>query len=208
MSNDLQSFVRDALDKKVSRPQIGEALGKAGWQHDEIEAALAAWSDVDFPVPVPRRKPYLSAREAFLYLVLFLTLYLSAFQFGALLFVFTNRAFPDPLRTYETVRDAVRFPIASLVVAFPIFLWLSVVLRRAIRRDPEKKGSKIRKWLTYLTLFAAAGIIIGDLITLIFNLLGGELTTRFVLKVIIVGAIAGSIFGYYLWDLRAEEKEA
>ena len=208
MTIDLHSFVKEALEKRISRADITAALTKAGWQHDEITSALSAFAEVDFPVAVPRRKPYLSAREAFLYLVLFLTLYISAYAFGSLLYTFVNRAFPDVLQPAVDTLQAVRMPVASLIVAFPLFLWLSSLLRSAIRRDPEKKGSKVRKWLTYITLFVAAGIIIGDLIALLFNLLGGELTTRFVLKVLIVLFISGSIFGYYLWDLRMEEKEA
>ncbi len=74
-------------------------------------------------------------------------------------------------------------------------------------RDPERRGSKVRKWLTYLTLFVAATILTGDLITLLYNLLGGELTSRFLLKAATVAAIAGGVFGYYLWDLRGEERE-
>jgi hypothetical protein len=65
----------------------------------------------------------------------------------------------------------------------------------------------VRKWLTYITLYIATGIIIGDLITLLTYVLNGDLTLRFVLKVLAVLLIAGSIFGYYLWDLRTEEKE-
>jgi hypothetical protein len=34
------------------------------------------------------------------------------------------------------------------------------------------------------------------------------LTIRFVLKVLVAAVIAGAIFGYYLLDLRREEKEA
>ena len=59
----------------------------------------------------------------------------------------------------------------------------------------------------YLTLFIAAGCLIGDMTTLVYQLLGGELTVRFMLKVIVVGAIAGTVFGYYLHDLRREEAE-
>ncbi len=44
--------------------------------------------------------------------------------------------------------------------------------------------------------------------TLIYKLLGGEFTVRFVLKVIVAAVIAGTVFGYYLTDLRNEEKEA
>jgi hypothetical protein len=62
-----------------------------------------------------------------------------------------------------------------------------------------------RRWLTYLTLFLAATVLIGDVIVLVFNVLGGEITTRFVLKVLVVGFIAGTVFWYYLSDIRREE---
>lgn len=208
MTSELQSFVKEALAKKSSKPEIKTALVKAGWQDDEINAALQAFADLDFPIPVPKRKPYLSAREAFLYLVMFLCLYLSSFSFGSLIFDFINRWLPDPLNSYyDYSQRSLRMSLSMLIVGFPLYFWLATILNRGIHRDPEKKGSKIRKWLTYLTLFIAAGIIIGDLITLIFNLLGGELTVRFTLKVLTVLAIAGTIFGYYLWNFRKEEKE-
>jgi hypothetical protein len=38
-------------------------------------------------------------------------------------------------------------------------------------------------------------------------MLGGELTSRLVLKVLTVGVIAGTVFGHYLSDLRREERE-
>ena len=60
----------------------------------------------------------------------------------------------------------------------------------------------------YLTLFVAASVLIGDLIVLVHSALSGELTARFVLKVITAGLIAGLIFGHYLRDLRAGEREA
>lgn len=209
MASELNGFVRRALSRGESRAAIRAVLNKAGWRDDEIRAALSDFADVPFAVPVPRRRPYLSAREAFIYLVLFLCLYLSAVSFGSLLFDFINRAFPDALRPYENVdAGSIRFAVASLVVTFPVYLWLSSLMASAIRRDPDKKASKIRKWLTYLTLFVAAGVIIGDLIALLFNLLGGELTPRFILKILTVLFIAGLIFGFYLWDLRKEETES
>lgn len=207
MTYDLHEFVKTALLQKISKTQIREALLKANWQEDEITSALEAFSDIDFAIPVPRRKPYLSAREAFVYLVLFVCLYISAGSFGTLVFNFIGRWVPDSLAPYDNSLTGVRMAVSSLIIAFPIYLWLSNVMMKAIHRDPEKKSSKIRKWLTYVTLFVAAGFIIGDLITLLFNLLGGELTVRFVLKVLAVLIIAGLIFGYYLWDLRQEEKE-
>lgn len=208
MTNDIQSFVQESLSRKIPRNDIRKALHEANWQDDEIETALGAYAEVDFPVPVPRRRPYLSAREAFIYLLLFVCLYLSAYNFGSLLFNFINRWLPDLQNYGNTDVNGVRMSVASLIVAFPLYLWLTSIMLKAIRKDSEKKSSKIRKWLTYITLFVAAGVIIADLITLLFNLLGGELTLRFMLKVLTVLLIAGLIFGYYLWDLRKEEKEA
>jgi hypothetical protein len=52
----------------------------------------------------------------------------------------------------------------------------------------------------------AAGVIVGDFITLVYNLLSGELTMRFVLKVTIVAAIAGTVFGYFTWSTRVDDR--
>ncbi len=212
MNQDLQLFVREALAEGLSRKDIATELQKAGWQADEITGALGGFADSSFAIPVPRRRPYTSAREAFMYLLMFLTLYISAYSFGTILFQFINRWLPDAAQigygyAYDATAGALRMGTASLVVAFPVFMLMSYLITKAIRRDPEKGSSKVRKWLTYLTLFVAAGVIIGDLISLIYSLLQGELTLRFILKVLTIGSIAGSIFGWYLWDLRGTEEE-
>jgi hypothetical protein len=209
--DELLDFVRDALGRGVPRVQIEDALRKGGWTTDQIRGALTAYADVDFPIPVPRARPYLSAREAFIYLVLFGTLYASAFNLGSLLFDFINRAYPDPSQAFESndeyVRQSIRWSISWLVVAFPVFLYLSWLTERDIARDPMKRASKVRRWLTYLTLFSAACALLGDFATLLYNLLGGELTHRFLLKVLTVALIAGTAFIYYLRDLRLDELE-
>jgi membrane protein YqaA with SNARE-associated domain len=101
------------------------------------------------------------------------------------------------------VRDAV----AALLIAYPVFLLLSRYVGRLLQREPDKRGSKVRKWLTYVTLFVAALVILGDLTFLVARLLSGELPPRFLARVVVVGAIAGYVFGHYLSDLRREEDE-
>jgi hypothetical protein len=207
MPYDIREFVKDALAAGKSRADIAQALGGGGWREDEIRNALDAFADVPFSVPVPKRKPYLSAQEAFMYLLLFLTLYVSAVSFGTVCFQLINSWLPDPVDVYRISfqQSAIRQALAAIIIAYPVFLGLSITLRRAVSRDPEKRSSKIRKWLTYITLFIASGVIIGDLITLVFNFLQGELTLRFILKIVVVAAIAGAILGYYLWESREDE---
>jgi Domain of unknown function (DUF5671) len=209
-SDELTGFVRESLARGISRGDVAGVLGRAGWEAGQVQTALHSYADVEFPVPVPRPRPYLNAREAFLYLVLFGTLYTSAINLGTLLFQLIDRAFPDPSAPSFGVQfaaSAIRWSMSSLVIAFPVFLWMSRLTGRGVRSDPVRRQSKVRRWLTYLTMFVASSVLIGDLITLVNSLLAGDLTSRFVLKVLTVGVIAGAVLGYYLLGLRADEQE-
>ena len=206
MNSELYAFVKESLRSGIEREAIRDALLEARWPADEVNGALAAFAEVDFPVPVPRPRPYLQAREAFLYLVSFITLYVTAFSFGILVFGFIDFAFPDRLeRGREVFSDTMARAIASIVIAFPIYLFFMWRIRENAAKDPEQRQSRIRKWLTYLTLIIAAGIIIGDLIALLSEFLLGDLSARFALKGLTVLAVTGVIFGYYFWELRQGE---
>lgn len=210
MNNELLDFTRRALQQGASRPQITSVLKQAGWVDADVNAALNSFADVTFVVPVPRPRPYLSAREVFVYLVMFTSLYVSAWHLGSLLFDFINRALPDSLDNnyYRSMfYDGIRGSIAALVISFPLFLICFRSTTRAIEKDPTRRNSWPRKWLTYLTMFVAVTSLAADLGTLVYNVLGGELSLRFLLKVIVVGVIAGGTFCYFLRDMRQDEKE-
>jgi len=208
LAEELVGFVREALARGRSRGEVAEALEQAGWSREQVHRALDAFAPIDFPVPVPRPRPSLSARQAFVYLLLFSTLYFGAYHLGSLVFQFVDWARPDPATpvTAEFVRNSIRFSISALVVTMPLFLYMSMLTNRELAADPNQRTSPVRRWLTYLTLFVAACVLIGDVTTLVYSLLGGELTTRFVLKVITVAVIAGTGFWYYLSALGRDER--
>jgi len=206
----LDEFVRRALEKGEDRAAISAALDAAGWPAPEVASALRAYADVPFAVPVPRPRASLSSRETFLYLVLFTSLYISVWNFGHLLFEFIERAFPDPTqRRFGAALslEDVRWSVSSLIIAFPVFLWTGNYIGKRLAANPAGRLSPVRRWCTYLTLFVAVAVLIGDAITIIDNMLGGELTIRFVLKALVVGGIATSALLYYLRDLRHEERD-
>jgi hypothetical protein len=204
--DELGRFVRDALATGSSHAEIENALQQAGWQDVQVTSALSAYSKVDFSVPVPAPRQFVSAGETFLYLVLFTTLFLSAYGMGSAIFGYIEQAFPDVVRSNYWTDKKIRWGISFLVVTAPIFVFAADRVRRMLIAEPTKAGSPTRKWLTYIALFVAMAFIIGDVATLVFWLLGGELTTRFILKIVTVAVIAGGVFGYYLFELKRDEQ--
>jgi hypothetical protein len=205
----LTAFVHESLRARLARPAIEAALLGAGWPADQVKRALDSFADHDFPIPVPRPFPQVSARDAFLYVVMFVTLVLTAYHLGSLLFELIERVLPDPSDgpPYQSALQAVRWSVSSLIVAFPLFMFVSWLIAGEIRRDPIKRASQMRRRFTYVTLFGASMVLLGAVTTVIYSFLGGEMTLRFALKVLTVGVIAGTIFGYYRIELRGDEQE-
>lgn len=145
-----------------------------------------------------------SPKDVFMQLLAIGTLYMSVVGFITLLFQYTNVLFPDPLsyENYSSVAGPIRWAMASLIIIFPAYLLLSWALHKDFAVHPEKRELRIRKWLVYFTLFVAAITILSDLVTLVYNFLGGELTARFTIKIFVVLAVAVWVFWYYLRDLR------
>ena len=91
--------------------------------------------------------------------------------------------------------------LACVIVAFPVYLFTMRYITRELEIHPEKLESGVRKWLTYIALLIAALIVVGDLITFLTYFLRGELTARFVAKVVTALVIAGGVFWYYTGSL-------
>lgn len=145
-------------------------------------------------------------KDVFLHLLSIIALYVSTGSFVALIFDYTNIWLPDAVSEnyYSLISyySSIRWEIAILIVVFPVYIWSVWFLNKNYAETPERRELKTRKWLVYFTLFLAAGIIIGDLVTLIYNFLQGELGARFLLKILTVLIAAGAVFGYYILDLK------
>lgn len=208
-NKELIEFVKEGLERGQPREAISMALTQAGWKADEIKNAMFSFAEIDFPVAVPRPRPYLSARVAFLYLLFFILLAIVAWSLGSLLFAMINTVFPDVAQNnnYAAIRTErqIRSGISGLIVGTPIFFFLARLLSKARNKDPELQRSQIRKWLTYITLVIAGSTLLGDAISLVYNLLDGELSIRFILKSLVVAIIAGSIFVYFIKDAERDD---
>lgn len=149
-------------------------------------------------------KPKVSPKDFFLWAGAMVALYGSVISFLTLLFQYINHAYPDPLAYYyvEPYSGSMRFAMASLIVLVPVTIVLMRFIRQDIVREPMKAELWVRRWALVLTVFIAGATVVGDLIALVNGFLGGDLTTRFFLKVLVVLLVAGGVFLHFLADLR------
>lgn len=154
-------------------------------------------------------------RDVFWHLLAVVTLYVSVVAFIVLWWQYIGILFPDALQYgndeygYTNYKyDGIRMAMAALIVVFPIHIIISWLIGREFKSDPQKREVRARKWLWYITLFVSAVTIIVDLIILVNNFLKGELSTQFLLKTLVVLAVAVAVFGYHLWDLRGRENKS
>ncbi len=148
-------------------------------------------------------KPKATPKDFFLWAGAMLALYAGVVAFIALIFDYINYTFPNSLSYYGDPYASAAYEMAALIVLAPVFLILMRAIRRDIARDSSRQDIWVRRWALYLTVFVAGATIVIDLITLIYTFLSGEdLTTRFLLKVLVVLLVAGAGFLHFYSDIK------
>ncbi len=150
-----------------------------------------------------KMNPRTTPKDFFLHLGAAIALYVSAIALLNLSFSVIDYFLPDRLAGYFYA-GSVAWPISMLIVLVPLLYIFEWMVGRDLSMMPEKKELWIRKWRTYLTLFLAGAAIIGDLIALINIYLNGEITGRFVYKVLAVLVVSAVIFVYYILEKSTE----
>lgn len=146
------------------------------------------------------------AIDIFVYLGIGISLVVSVTNILQIIFTAIDRKFADVFSGVyvDAYSSDVRLAIASLVVMYPIYLGLSWYTAKDITKFLYKRDLTIRKIVIYTTLFITACTLIGTLVSIIYTYLGGELTTRFILKAISVFVVALLVCGYYLYSVRRD----
>ncbi|PSR17780.1 hypothetical protein C8255_10805 [filamentous cyanobacterium CCP3] len=203
--SELVQFILLARDRGATDEFISKLLRDYGWPSREVERAFFELYEglVGRPIPTPRGASGELARDAFFYLLAFVTLGVWIQALGEMAFIFINHLIPDSLNnTYGDPSWQVAFALARLIVAYPVYLVLMRQINRDLAAHHEKYFSGVRKWLTYLTLLVAALIAIGAVIAFLTSFLRGELTPRFLLKALVVLVLDGGVLWYYFDWIR------
>lgn len=148
------------------------------------------------------------AVDFFLYFGIIISLIVCITNILEMIFTAIDRKFPDVLGSISYYSDAynndVRLAIASLIVMYPLYIILSFVVAKDISKNPQKKDIGVRKFMIYTALFVTVCTLVGTLVSIIYQYLGGELSTRFQYKAISVIIVSASVFAYYLYSLKRD----
>ncbi len=211
-NDELRTFLGSAKSHGLGDETVVSLLRHNGWSERRIFRALTTYYTDTFGMPIPSRGGYAeNARDAFLYLLNFITLAFWTVALGQIFYTLIARWLPDAaVGGYDQMPllDQISWQTATVIVAFPIFVIVHNLIARSLRRQPESYESGVRKWLTYIALVLAALVILSDGVWFVNAFLRGELTTRFILDELVLLALGGGIFGYYLATISPRERAA
>ena len=198
--SELDAFLQAAKARGASDEFLVALMKEHGWPPSEVYQTLGRQYVDATGVPIPAARGRMeSAREAFFHLLAFTTLAVWIFATGSIWFELIDTWFPDATRSHYRSWgwSRVSWQMASIIVAFPCFVYSSISVITDIDANPDKAASAVRRWLTNIALLITALIFIGDLVAFVAAFLQGELTVRFVLQCLTVFVLAGAVFLYY-----------
>ncbi len=207
-SEDLDRFVRTGKAKSVPDDALVALLRQNGWSERRIFRSLGAYYGDALGMPPPGRSGRTeNARDAFLYLLNFITLGFWTVALGQLFDALIERRFPDPADILSGGRSGpllaeIAWQLATIIVAYPCFVLVGRLIARELARRPDAVESGVRAWITYVALVIAALVVLMDAIWFLNALLRGELTVKFILDSLVLLVLGGGVFGYYLNGLR------
>jgi hypothetical protein len=142
--------------------------------------------------------------DVFIHLLAMVAVFASIYAAISLLLDYVTLAFPEADDLRFRIRSDIRYCAALLIVFFPAYCWAWRSIESDLSRNPGKKTLWVRTCPIYLTLFVAGVLALGDLACLTYYFLNGELTARFLLKVLSILLVTGPVLYFYRSALREE----
>ena len=148
-----------------------------------------------------------AAKFTFFYMLSLVALVFMAISSGMIIFQIINKTIVDILKEYQGrfSSEQLKFAISALIISAPIFYITASQIYKNLFSGVLDKDSAVRRWLTYLILFASSVTMIGWLIGTVNSFLDGDLTMKFVLKSITAIGIAAAVFTFYLYDIKRDQ---
>jgi hypothetical protein len=164
--------------------------------------------------PVPPTIPSNGMWIGFLYILFFTSLYILTGAIAGVLHLWINSKVPNftvldnPYLSYIPIdsQTIMRGYLASILISYPICVILGFFLKKQMLKNRILVNIRSRKILIYITLIGTFLIIVWNIIGAIFGLLAGSLLINIFENLLITLLIAGSIFGYFISEVKDDSK--
>lgn len=213
MLANLIAYIENAREKKVADEDIKSTLVAAGWPEDQVIQAISqkASSDGLLPPPPPPPIPHIGMWTGFVYILFFIALYVLMTSIAGILHQWVDLSVPDTKDTSNSFgqsynRYLMQGFIAAVIVSYPIFFTLALVLKKQLSKNIAVRNLRSRKLLIYITLIGTFLIMLCHVIATIYSFLGGTLTSNALSHLGVTFLIAGSIFGYFINEVKNDRK--
>lgn len=214
--NELLSYIKIAQKAGQTKNQITTALINNGWDKKTIESAFSSNENRTSPVPSPpkaKKAGWVSGWDAFEHTLMFVSLLFASSSFALIIHAYVDKLIPPlPARGYSFFSYLfyssyfLTGALATLIITFPLFAYLHLDIVRRTKKNPLIRSLKARKIFIYLTLFISFIIMIKKLIQTVYALLQGNFTSNFIFHLVVTITISGTIFFYYLYQVKEDRK--
>ncbi len=203
MNPDIQAYIENARKEGYSDADISRDLQNAGWDEGVISSNFKTPTLL---VPKPSDQQtgvdtiHHSLKDAFVYSLMFLSMYILAGSMAFMLHTFIDLWMPGAegkLDYYGWNNYAIQYSLASIIVSLPFFLGLFYSVTKRTIQNPQLKEFRFRVVLTYFTLFITFIILLWKLIETVLSMIRGNLSINFLLHLAVTAGISGLIFWYY-----------
>lgn len=175
------------------------------------------------PVPIPSQPTKAShVLDSVGFIFMFISMYFTASAIGMILHYYATRFFRpsgsdgDSFWEYAALLvgsssvdyvSPVVYYSAVLIVAFPIFATLFLIMTKRTIENPEVRSLKSRRYLLYFTLVVTFLFMLYKVISLVFSLLTGSVNMNSFSHFIITVGICGIIFAYCITQTIGDHKQ-
>ncbi|HEY1428082.1 MAG TPA: DUF5671 domain-containing protein [Candidatus Tumulicola sp.] len=199
----LAEFLETAKAQGMTDEFVVSLLRHRGFSERSIYRAFGAYYEGRLGQPLPSRGLDVeNARDAFYYLLNFITLGFWTVALGQIFYMLIARRFPDAIENSYTGNNDMTGQLATLIVTFPAFLLVQFLIQTQLRKRPDLYYSPVRRWLTYIALVFAAIVLVVDAVWFVSSFLQGQLSARFLLDSLVLLVLGGGVLLYYLLTME------
>ncbi|MBI4226119.1 hypothetical protein HY612_03325 [Candidatus Roizmanbacteria bacterium] len=217
---ELLTYVKQARLMGLADQEITANLVKEGWNNIDIQLALGKLnapkptSAVSKGMQAMNSSPSYSMWDAFEHILLFISLYVLATSIALTLHFFVDKWIPG-ISPYSYKYNytmgsggltLLRGYLASLIVSYPLYAFFFLRVSKRTEHFPIIRNIKARKSLIYFTLVVTFIIVLANVISLVYGFLNGNVTLNFLLHFLITVGVSGTLFGYYLNQVKEDKK--